>query len=107
MCSHPWHQAYSIYRFLLHIECRPVPDDDAAEGSTKREGYVMPNDQSRGGPLRKKLSKEEKKAQRGANKGRKFGKVRDDLELCWRIAGGGICEFGDESVDSPLRQKTR
>jgi tRNA-dihydrouridine synthase 3 len=90
----------SIYRYILHIDSRPAPDDDAAESSTKRgEGNGQLDDgrdQSRGGPQRKKLSKEAKRAQRGANKGRKFGKVRDDLELCWRIGGGGICEFGEE-----------
>jgi hypothetical protein len=99
-----------IYRYLLHIKSQPAPDDDAAEGNTKQgEGYRRPDDrdQSRGGPARKKLSKEEKKAQRGANKGRRFGKIRDELELCWRIADGSICEFGDEfvgpSIKLPLR----
>ena len=92
----------SISRYLLHVESRPIPDDDVAEGSTKRgDDYRRPddgNDRRQGGPSRNKLTKEEKKAKRGANKGRKFGKVRDDLELCWRIASGGICEFGEESV---------
>ncbi|KIM92414.1 hypothetical protein PILCRDRAFT_810469 [Piloderma croceum F 1598] len=86
--------------YLLYVEPRPTPDDDVAEGSTKRgDDYRRPDDgsdQRRGGASRNKLTKEEKKAQRGANKGRKFGKVRDDLELCWRIASGSICEFGEE-----------
>ncbi|KIM43898.1 hypothetical protein M413DRAFT_17862 [Hebeloma cylindrosporum] len=42
------------------------------------------------------MTKEQKKAQRGQNKARKFGKVRDDFDLCWKIANGSICEFGDE-----------
>lgn len=78
----------------------PVPDDDAAEGSTNPAGNSTrpddPRDHRDGGFSRKKISKEQKKAQRGANKGRRFGKVRDDLDLCWRIAGGGLCEFGEE-----------
>ncbi|KAF8065084.1 hypothetical protein FPV67DRAFT_1562931 [Lyophyllum atratum] len=40
------------------------------------------------------MTKEQKKAQRGANKGRRFGKVRDELDLCWRIANGATCEYG-------------
>jgi tRNA-dihydrouridine synthase 3 len=48
------------------------------------------------------MTKEEKKAQRGANKGRKFGKVRDELNLCWKVAVGSMCEFGSEYVDGDL-----
>ncbi|KAG6849880.1 tRNA-dihydrouridine synthase 3 [Arthromyces matolae] len=79
-----------------------APDDDAAEGSTKpgrgerSEGYVDHRD-SRSGPSRRKLTKEEKKAQRGANKGRRFGKVKDELDLCWRVANGATCEYGAEN----------
>ncbi|KAF8881681.1 hypothetical protein CPB84DRAFT_1687038 [Gymnopilus junonius] len=42
------------------------------------------------------MTKEQKKARQGQNKGRKFGKVRDELDLCWRIANGSICEYGSE-----------
>lgn len=41
------------------------------------------------------MTKEQKKAQRGQNKARKFGKVRDDFDLCWKIANGSVCEYGD------------
>jgi len=41
------------------------------------------------------MSKEEKKATRGANKGRRFGKVRDEVDLCWKIANESICEYGE------------
>ncbi|KAG6333598.1 hypothetical protein ID866_5498 [Astraeus odoratus] len=76
-----------------------VADDDAAEGSTSHTGRPQSRpdadtDSTPGG--RKKLTKEQKKAQRGANKGRRFGKVRDELELCWRIANGTICEHGTD-----------
>lgn len=91
----------SINRYLLTVEFQFTPDDDAAEGSRNRGASRGQLDDGReqgqaGGPLRKKFSKEQKKAQRGANKGRRFGKVRDELELCWRIAVGGVCEFGEE-----------
>lgn len=56
------------------------------------------NTDTRGTGGRTKWTKAQKKEKRGANKGRKFGKVHDQLELCWRIANGKICEHGDECV---------
>lgn len=47
------------------------------------------------------MSKEEKKAQRGQNRGRRFGKVRDEFDLCWKIANGAVCEHGTEYVALP------
>ncbi|KAF5384202.1 hypothetical protein D9615_003375 [Tricholomella constricta] len=79
-----------------------VPDDDAAEGTTTHtRGYAGngegdTRDSRSGGPARRKMTKEQKKAQRGANKGRRFGKVRDELDLCWRVANGTNCEYGAE-----------
>ncbi|GJE98717.1 zinc finger dihydrouridine synthase [Phanerochaete sordida] len=92
--------------FILANAPRAVPDDDAAEGSTShvngRSADQNPQEDgqtdSRGG--RKKWSKEERKNKRGANKGRRFQKVRDDLELCWRVAVGKTCEFGAECRNS-------
>ena len=73
----------NIARFLLGNASRPAVDDDAAEGSTSTHtGTIDPiadTDASPGG--RKKLTRQQKKAHRGANKGRRFGKVRDALEL--------------------------
>lgn len=93
-------------RYLVSFQPQSVPDDDAAEGTTSHSrGYTRdardPRDDRDGDRRpgdRKKLSKEQKKAQRGANKGRRFGKIRDDLELCWRVANGTACEFGSECV---------
>ncbi|KAH7929242.1 zinc finger dihydrouridine synthase [Leucogyrophana mollusca] len=87
--------------FLLSSALRPVVDDDAAEGSTSHAGGISrpihdQADTRSSGPSRKKMSREQKKAQRGANKGRRFGKVRDELELCWRVAKGSVCELGSE-----------
>ncbi|KAF9039046.1 zinc finger dihydrouridine synthase [Panaeolus papilionaceus] len=86
----------------------PAVDDDAAEGTVSssskrdsaRDGNVNGTMDMRDlrGPSRgnaQKLTKEQKKAQRGQNKGRKFGKVRDELDLCWKVANGSVCEFGD------------
>ena len=82
-----------------------MPDDDTAETTTTRGYTRKSNAHTReegsarpGAPTRKAMTKEQKKAARGANKGRRFGKVRDELELCWKIANGGECEFGDGCV---------
>ncbi|SJL01662.1 probable tRNA-dihydrouridine(47) synthase [NAD(P)(+)] [Armillaria ostoyae] len=74
-----------------------APDDDAAEGSRNRISDPSRSEEPHTtGPSRKKMSKEEKKAQRGQNKGRRFGKVRDEFDLCWKIANGAVCEHGTE-----------
>ena len=86
---------------------RPIPDDDVAESSA-RNGTGTPNssvvldgetqgaNENDNGAKRRKWSKEEKKMRQGSNKGRRFGKVRDELELCWKVATGQTCEFGQE-----------
>ncbi|KAI0705569.1 zinc finger dihydrouridine synthase [Earliella scabrosa] len=88
--------------FLLSVQPRDAPDDDAAEGSTS---HVNGRPDDGGGPeegkrlsgaQRKKLAKEERKNKRGANKGRRFQKVRDEVELCFRVASGIQCDFGAE-----------
>lgn len=88
----------TICRFLLHNVFRPPADDDAAEGSTSHTRRpvdpIADSDSNPGGG--KKLTKQQKKVHRGANKGRRFGKVRDELELCWRVANGTMCEYGSE-----------
>jgi tRNA-dihydrouridine synthase 3 len=88
-------------RYILSIDQpQALPDDDAAEGSSSYANAKPPSDmtqqQSGGlpGPFRNRMSKEQKKARRGQNKARRFGKVRDELELCWRVAAGKTCDFG-------------
>lgn len=94
-----------VSRYILANVARPVPDDDAAEGSTShvngRADDSIPVEGGQIGPgsSRKKWSKEDRKNKRGANKGRRFQKVRDELELCWRVAVGKNCEFGAECVE--------
>ncbi|KAI0694107.1 zinc finger dihydrouridine synthase [Cytidiella melzeri] len=87
--------------FLVSRVAPAIPDDDAAEGSKSHVNPSRPaagedDNDNAGGRQKKKWSKEDRKNKRGANKGRRFQKVRDDLELCWRIASGKICEFGEE-----------
>ncbi|KAH6910679.1 zinc finger dihydrouridine synthase [Coprinopsis sp. MPI-PUGE-AT-0042] len=89
--------------FLLSTKPRAAPDDDAAEGATSshqpggsRVGDVEPAKDGAGQPSRRAMQKEQRKAQRGQNKGRKFGKVKDEVDLCWKVANGVVCEFGEE-----------
>ncbi|TCD67355.1 tRNA-dihydrouridine synthase 3 [Steccherinum ochraceum] len=102
--------------FLLSNTVIAVPDDDAAEGGTShasgnRDNAVERED-SRSGPQRRKPTREEKKSRKGQNKGRRFQKVRDELELCWKIASGKDCEFGADcrnthDIEAYLAAKTR
>lgn len=84
-------------RYLISYTTRNLPDDDAAEGTTNNARVNSRNAedgfQKLAGPQRKHMSKEEKKATRGANKGRRFGKTRDEVDLCWKIANGSECEY--------------
>lgn len=88
----------------------PVADDDAAEGATlapprdSRDSRDARDGKDRGG-RKKHLTKEEKKAQRGQNKARKFGKVKDEMDLCWKVANGMPCEFGEQYVYNFFRRK--
>jgi len=89
---------FFFFRFLISYTTQNLPDDDAAEGSTTQ--ISRPSHRQHGyppstGPQRKHMSKEEKKATRGANKGRRFGKIRDEVDLCWKIANESICEYGE------------
>lgn len=90
-------------RYRLTNVARAAPDDDAAEGGTSHvtgrgDDGAPGDDRDASGPKRKKWSKDDRKNKRGANKGRRFQKVKDDLELCWRVAVGKDCEFGAEYV---------
>lgn len=97
--------------FLLSApeNLRPQVDDASAEEGTnhaaqkrRQEDAVKddgtPKKPKLSGSERRKLAKEEKKAQRGSNKGRRWAKVRDEVELCWRFACSGKCDFGSECV---------
>jgi len=97
--------------FLLSAleDLRPQVDDASAEEGTNHAAQKRrqedgtkddgtPKKQKLSGSERRKLAKEEKKAQRGSNKGRRWAKVRDEVDLCWRFASSGKCDFGSECV---------
>jgi tRNA-dihydrouridine synthase 3 len=44
----------------------------------------------------RKLTKEEKKARSGSNKGRRFKGLHDEIKACWSFAGGAGCYKGNE-----------
>lgn len=98
-------------RYVVSLQNQTLPDDDAAEGNTSHVSLGRPteadsDDHSNAltqgekprlsGAQRKKLAREEKKKRRGQNKGRRFQKMRDELDLCWKVAVGDACEFGSE-----------
>jgi tRNA-dihydrouridine synthase 3 len=47
-------------------------------------------------PTARKLTKEEKKARSGSNKGRRFKGLHDEIKACWSFAGGAGCYKGNE-----------
>ncbi|EPQ51956.1 FMN-linked oxidoreductase [Gloeophyllum trabeum ATCC 11539] len=90
--------------YLISFARRATPDDDAAEGSTNPVSSTptnLPSGEAEAEGGGRKLSRrEKKKKERGQNKGRRFQKVREDVDLCWRIARGTVCEFGDSCRQS-------
>ena len=91
-------------RYLLSNETRVVADDDSAEKATSHVNgstNSVPQDNDDDAPppgKRQRLSKQEKKKRTGANKGRRYVKMRDEVELCWKLANGEACELGEEYV---------
>ncbi|KAI0039115.1 zinc finger dihydrouridine synthase [Auriscalpium vulgare] len=124
MSSYPVGTAPVKAEFILAPSSLPV-DDDAAEGgssNTRRQRDDEGAGDGEDGPAhkkvkltgaqKKKLAREEKKKQRGSNKGRRWTKVRDELELCWKFANNNSCEFGSEcrfthDIPAYLAQKPR
>ncbi|KAJ3851105.1 zinc finger dihydrouridine synthase [Lentinula lateritia] len=83
--------------YLISVDSLTVPDDDAAEGgqsSRSRNGRDTTEANDGGGRNNRKRSKEEKKARQGQNKNRRFAKVRDEQDICFKVAAGTLCEFG-------------
>ncbi|KAL1741988.1 hypothetical protein HDZ31DRAFT_44249 [Schizophyllum fasciatum] len=76
--------------YLISAKPIAVPDDDAAEGTAGHAPDTAGRDER--GP--KKKGKDKSKG--GANKGRRFAKMHDELEVCWKTANGETCEFGDK-----------
>jgi tRNA-dihydrouridine synthase 3 len=104
-----------LLRFILRRETRATADDDAAEGSTNHiAAAVETADATAGGGdgagAGAQRSKRDRggnfdKRKKGANKGRRWNKVHDDLNLCWRLAAGRTCEFGAECVPIPSLER--
>ena len=97
-------------RYILSSRVpQPVIDDDAAECKTnhvaddpasvdvkdRRDDEDAAVD-AEGDTKRQKLSKEEKKARSGQNKGRRFRAVMDEVRVCKDWVAEGWCDFGDK-----------
>ena len=72
---------------------------ERARGKTSTNSVPQDNEDDAPPPgKRQRLSKQEKKKRTGANKGRRYVKMRDEVELCWKLANGEACELGEEYV---------
>lgn len=99
-----------VNRYLIttQAEVLELPDDDALEAGkdhlddTKEETEAPDNDgqppakrQKLSGAQRKRAAKEEaakkRKEKKGMNTGRKFARVHDETQLCWKAATGKAC----------------
>jgi hypothetical protein len=79
---------------------RSTNDDNSNHLGTVQEGAEPDAKKPRlSGAQRKKLAKEEQKKKRGANKGRKFPRAHDQLELCRSFASGKECQHGKQYVN--------
>lgn len=95
-------------RYILSSRVpQPVIDDDAAECKTNnvadgpstdvRDRRDSVDGEADGdGNKRQKLSKEEKKARTGQNKGRRFKAMQDEVKVCKSWVQSGVCDFGDK-----------
>ena len=92
-------------RFLIHDHPPTAIDDDLAEGGHDSRGEDEPRNALDGdepptkkprlsGAQKKKLARASGVKQTGANKGRRFAKVRDEIDVCWKFASGETCPNG-------------
>ncbi|KAL1717837.1 hypothetical protein EV715DRAFT_253260 [Schizophyllum commune] len=82
--------------YLISAKPIAVPDDDAAEGGAGHAPDTAErDDRDRRGNDRGGKKKGKDKSKRGANKGRRFAKMHDEVEVCWKTANGETCEFGE------------
>ncbi|EJD52031.1 FMN-linked oxidoreductase [Auricularia subglabra TFB-10046 SS5] len=78
--------------YIISADPQPAIDDDAAEGTTGTHERGNAGDEDERPSKRARYNKQDRKKQRGANKGRRFAQVRDELQLCPKVAGGGTCD---------------
>ena len=77
---------------------RPANRDQANEGIVDGDGEPPQKKARMSGAQRKKLAKEEQKKRKGANKGRRFLRQHDEVNLCRSFAARKECEAGDKCV---------
>jgi tRNA-dihydrouridine synthase 3 len=98
-----------LLRYIISRAPRAAADDDAAEGATNHAvaapiaglaagelGAAAADARDGGGAQRTARGGKRGRKDKGANKGRRWAKVHDELNLCWRVAAGRACEFGAE-----------
>jgi len=62
------------------------------DADAPQEGEPPPKKSKLSGAQRKKLAKEAKQKQRGQNKARRFLRVSDEVDVCWKVACSLPCE---------------
>jgi len=88
----------------LHSEINPEEsvtgrDEAAVEGEDGVEEPPTKRVKLSGAQRRqaaKERNAEKKKEKKGMNKGRRFLRVHDEQEICWKIACGLPCDLGDK-----------
>ena len=62
------------------------------DADTPQEGEPPTKKPKPSGAQRKRLAKEAKQKQRGQNKARRFLRVSDEVDVCWKVACSLPCE---------------
>ncbi|KZV79694.1 zinc finger dihydrouridine synthase [Exidia glandulosa HHB12029] len=83
--------------YIISAEPKEFVDDDAAEGATGTHERGGDGDGDERPSKRAKMNRQDRKKNRGANKGRRFTKSTDGggVQLCFKVANGGACDRGD------------
>ena len=88
---------------LPPIVSKEALDGEEADGDVGNADGEPPTKKFKlSGAQRRKIAKDEKKNKTGQNKGRRFQRVHDEQEICWKIACGLECPFGDKYVLTPV-----
>lgn len=99
-----------MYRYIISAKPTAFVDDDAVEAQSNPLGSTEIDDPNQpppkkariSGAQKKKIAREEGRKQKGANKGRKFTKIREEVDVCWKFANGEQCPHGSKFVFARL-----
>lgn len=81
------------------LEGRLNNEGDGDQAGAGSDGEPPTKKMKISGAQRRKMAKErnaDKKKERGQNKGRRFQRVHDEQEICWKVACGLTCDLGEK-----------